>query len=126
MGAAVGLPPLTDTAGDATRGAIIVRARESGNCLLCHAAPGVNARESGTLAPPLTGAGARYTVAQLRARVADSPRINPQTIMPAYFRNGGGARATEGLTRVAPEFAGKTLLSAQEVEDVVAYLVSLQ
>lgn len=107
------------TAGDPQRGRAIVTDRHVGLCLLCHSAPIPEERFQGDLAPSLAGAGARWTVSQLRLRIADSSRLNPQTIMPSYFR-------TEGLARVAPAHAGKTILSAQQIEDVVAYLSTLK
>jgi L-cysteine S-thiosulfotransferase len=111
--------PLTTTAGDAVRGRAIVASRQAGLCLLCHPAPIPEDRFQGTLAPDLAGAGARWNTAQLRARVADARQLNPETIMPAYYR-------ADGLNRVAPALRGKTLLTAQEVEDVVAYLATLK
>lgn len=113
------LPPLTTTPGDAARGRAIAASRQAGLCLLCHTAPIPEDRFQGTLAPDLAGVGSRYSAAQLRARVVDARRFNPETIMPAYHR-------TDGLTRVAPALRGKTLLTAQEVEDVVAWLATLK
>ena len=106
--------PLTPQPGDAARGAKILSDRDLGNCLACHAAA-VDEEFFGTTGPSLLGVGARLTAAQLRLRVVDPKRINPATMMPAYFR-------TEGLNRVLPEFVGKTILTAQQVEDVVAFL----
>ncbi|HET7795814.1 MAG TPA: sulfur oxidation c-type cytochrome SoxX [Rhizobacter sp.] len=111
--------PLTSMAGDAARGRAIVASRQAGLCLLCHSGPFPEDRFQGNLAPDLAGAGSRWSAAQLRLRIVDASRLNPQTIMPAYYR-------AEGLRRVAPALRGKTLLSAQQVEDVVAYLVTLQ
>ena len=111
--------PLTATAGDPARGRAIVANRQLGLCLLCHPAPIPEERFQGNLAPDLAGAGSRWTAAQLRLRVVDARRLNPQTLMPPYQR-------TEGLTRVGTPWQGKPLLDAQQVEDVVAYLASLK
>ncbi|QGZ40152.1 sulfur-oxidizing protein SoxX [Pseudoduganella flava] len=107
------------TPGDPVRGRAIVADRQVGLCLLCHTAPIPEERFQGDLAPSLDGAGARWTVPQLRLRIADSARINPDTIMPSYYR-------TEGLVRVAPAHQGRTILSAQQIEDVVAFLATLK
>ena len=110
---------LTGTSGDAARGRAIVANRQVGLCLLCHSAPIPEERLQGNLAPDMAGAGSRWTEGQLRLRVVDASRLNPDTIMPAYYR-------TAGLSRVAPAYAGKPLLTAAQIEDVVAYLVSLR
>lgn len=111
--------PLTDRPGDAVRGRAIVANRQVGLCLLCHTGPIPEERFQGNLAPDLAGAGARWSEAQLRLRLVDSRRVNPQTIMPAYFRSAG-------FTRVGVPWQGKTVLAAQQIEDVVAYLRTLQ
>jgi L-cysteine S-thiosulfotransferase len=110
---------LTGKVGDAARGRGIVSDRNAGLCLLCHSGPFPEVRLQGTLAPDLRGAGARLTEGQLRLRIVDSSRVNPATIMPPYFQ-------ADGLTRVAPAFKGKTVLTAEQIEDVVAYLVTLK
>src|SRR4029077_3745537 len=104
--------PLTGETGDAGRGRSIVVNRDQGGCTLCHEVPGET--RFGNIAPPLVGAGAKLSLGQLRLRVADSTRVNPDTPMPAYYR-------TEGLRQVAAAYRGKPVLSAQQVEDVVAY-----
>ena len=111
--------PLTDVPGDPARGRAIVASRQTGLCLLCHAAPIPEERFQGNLAPDLTGTGARWSEGQLRLRLVDSRRVNPQSIMPAYQR-------TTGLTRVGAAWQGKPVLAAQQVEDVVAFLRTLQ
>jgi sulfur-oxidizing protein SoxX len=88
-------------------------------CLLCHTGPFPEERFQGNLAPALDGAGQRLSAAQLRLRLVDSKRINPDSFMPAYH-------ATDGLQRVGPAWAGKPILSAQQIEDVVAYLSLLR
>ncbi len=111
--------PLTDTPGDASRGRAMVANKQLGLCLLCHSGPFPEERFQGTLAPDLAGAGTRWSAAQLRLRIADSSRLNPDTVMPAYHR-------TAGLARVAPAWQGKPALTAQQVEDVVAFLQTLK
>ena len=113
------IPSLTGKPGDAARGRAIVANRNVGLCLLCHSASIPEERFQGTLAPNLAGAGSRATPDQLRVRLVDPARLNPDTIMPPYFR-------VDGLTRVAKTFEGKTILTAQQVEDVVAYLATLK
>ncbi|NBS57950.1 MAG: sulfur oxidation c-type cytochrome SoxX [Betaproteobacteria bacterium] len=115
-----GIPAsLTGQAGDPARGRAIVANRQLGLCLLCHSGPFPEERFQGDLAPSLEGAGRRLSEARLRLRLVDSRKVNPDTIMPSYFR-------TEGLERVAPAFRGKPLLSAEQIEDVVAYLGTLK
>ena len=109
---------LTGVPGDAERGQKIVTNRQVGLCLLCHSGP-YSDRFQGTLAPDLKGAGVRWSEGQLRLRIADAARVDPQTIMPPYYR-------VDGLTRVASGFRGKTILTAEQIEDVVAYLVTLK
>jgi sulfur-oxidizing protein SoxX len=129
-GAAEGLRPfavvgdaiptsLTGAPGNPERGEKIVTNRQVGLCLLCHAGPYPQERFQGTLAPDLKGAGARSTEGQLRLRIVDAARINRETIMPPYYR-------VDGLTRVSPGFRGKPILSAEQIEDVVAYLMTLK
>ena len=109
---------LTGTAGDPAHGRAILVNRQVGLCLLCHSGPFPEERLQGSLAPDLAGVASRLSVGQLRLRVIDASRVNPGTIMPPYYR-------TDGLTRVAPAYAGKPILSAQQVEDVVAFLATL-
>ena len=114
-----GIPAsLTGAKGDPARGRAIVANRQVGLCLLCHTGPFPEERFQGDLAPDLRSA-ARLTEAEIRLRLVDPARVNPQTIMPAYYR-------TEGLANVAPAYRGKTVLSAGQIEDVVAYLVTLK
>jgi L-cysteine S-thiosulfotransferase len=110
---------LTGAKGDPARGRALVANRQVGLCLLCHSGPFPEERFQGELAPDLNGAGARWSEGQLRLRIVDSSRINPASIMPAYHR-------TDGLTRVAPAFRGKPILSAEQIEDVVAFLTTLK
>ena len=111
--------PLEGAAGDAARGKAIVLDRHVGLCLLCHSGPFPEERFQGDLGPNFAGVGARLSEGQIRLRIVDASRVNPNTIMPAYFR-------TEGLTGVTPSQRGKTVLTAQQIEDVVAFLVTLK
>jgi sulfur-oxidizing protein SoxX len=111
--------PLTGRPGDAARGRAIVTNRTVGLCLLCHSGPFPEERFQGNLAPDMRGAGARWSAGELRLRMVDSHRLNPDTIMPAYYK-------LDGLNRVAPAFRGKPLLTAEQIEDVVAFLATLR
>jgi sulfur-oxidizing protein SoxX len=109
---------LTGMPGDATRGRALVPDRTS-TCILCHSGPFPEARFQGDLAPSLAGAGGRWSEGQLRLRLVDASRLNPATIMPSYYR-------VDGLDRVGPAWRGKPILSAEQIEDMVAYLASLR
>jgi L-cysteine S-thiosulfotransferase len=120
LAAADGLPqPLTATPGDAQRGRAIVASRQKGLCLLCHSGPFPEEKTPGNLSTDLSGAGSRWTTAQLRLRVADARSLNPSSLMPSFHRASDAAR-------VAAPYAGQPILSAQEVEDVVAFLETLK
>jgi sulfur-oxidizing protein SoxX len=111
--------PLTRLPGDPVRGRAIVVDRRVGLCLLCHSGPFPEERLQGSLAPDLGGVGARLSEGQLRLRLVDSGRLNPDTLMPPYYR-------VEGLYRVVRPFAGKPILTAEQIEDVVAFLATLK
>lgn len=110
---------LIGTAGDPTRGRAIILDRRLGACLLCHTGPFPEEKFQGTLAPDLSGAGSRWSEGQLRLRLVDATRLDPDTIMPPYYR-------VEGLTRVGERWRGKPILSAEQIEDVVAFLLTLR
>jgi sulfur-oxidizing protein SoxX len=109
---------LTGALGDPERGRAIVVARQN-TCLLCHSGPFPEQRFQGNLSPDLKGTGARWNEGQLRLRVVDASRLNPETIMPPFYR-------VDGLSRVATAWRGKPILSAEQIEDVVAYLATLR
>ena len=111
-----GLAPLA-APGDAARGREVFVSRDGGHCVLCHAVPGV--ASAGDIGPSLGGVGGRLDAARLRLRVADITRVKPDATMPSFHR-------TEGLHRVASRYAGQPALSAQQVEDLVAYLGTLK
>ena len=110
---------LTGARGDPARGRAVVVNRSVGLCLLCHSGPFPEERFQGTIGPNLAGTGARLTEGQIRFRIVDAARLNPGTIMPPYYR-------TNGLTRVVPAFTGRSVLTAEQVEDVVAFLSTLR
>jgi sulfur-oxidizing protein SoxX len=109
---------LTGVSGDPARGRAIVVRRES-TCLLCHSGPFPDERFQGDLSPSLKGTGARWSEGELRLRMVDASRLNPATIMPSFYR-------VDGLNRVARAWQGKPILSAEQIEDVVAYLTTLR
>jgi sulfur-oxidizing protein SoxX len=109
---------LTGAPGDPARGRSLVLNRSS-TCILCHGGPFPEERFQGDLAPSLTGSGSRWSEGQLRLRLVDAASLNPATIMPSYYR-------TDGLARVGTAWRGKPILSAEQIEDIVAYLVSLR
>jgi sulfur-oxidizing protein SoxX len=109
---------LSGAPGDPVRGRAIVASRQTGLCLLCHSGPFPEERFQGNLAPELSMSAKRFTVAQLRARIVDASRFNPGTIMPTYYK-------AEHLKRVGPKWIDQPILNEQEIEDVVAFLASL-
>jgi L-cysteine S-thiosulfotransferase len=109
---------LTGAPGDAARGRALVLDRTS-TCILCHSGPFPKATFQGDLAPSLAGAGGRWSEGQLRLRLVDASRLNPATIMPSYYR-------VDGLVRVGSAWRDKPILSAEQIEDIVAYLASLR
>ena len=109
---------LTGKPGDPASGRAVVVKREN-TCLLCHSGPFQEQRFQGDLSPNLKGTGARWSEGELRLRLVDASRLNPATIMPSYYR-------VDGLTRVASGFKGKPVLTAEQIEDVVAYLMTLK
>jgi sulfur-oxidizing protein SoxX len=110
---------LSGKPGDPIKGRTLVTSRQTGLCILCHAGPFPEERFQGNLAPELKLSVANRSAAQLRARLVDPSKTSANTIMPSYFR-------IDHLQRVAPQFAGKTVLSAQEIEDVIAYLLTIK
>jgi sulfur-oxidizing protein SoxX len=109
---------LTGAPGDAALGRALVLNRAS-TCILCHSGPFPEEKFQGDLAPDLAGSGGRWSEGQLRLRIVDASRLNPATIMPSYYR-------IDGLVRVGAAWRGKPILSAQQIEDIVAYLATLR
>ena len=114
-----GIPDsLTGAPGDVARGRALVLERTN-TCILCHSGPFPETRFQGDLAPDLSGSGSRWSASQLRLRLVDASRLNPETIMPSYYR-------VDGLNRVGRNFDGKPILTAVQIEDIVAYLATLR
>lgn len=112
--------PLTGKPGDPDKGRLTFIDRKLGNCLGCHAVTELEAEPfHGEVGPPLDGIGDIYEEGEIRLRVVNPKVVNPDTIMPGFY-------VTDGLHRVAEKFQGKTILTAEEVEDIVAYLMTLK
>lgn len=111
--------PLAGLRGDAALGQALIGERHHSLCILCHALPSGAAQLQGTLAPSLAGIGSRLSEGQIRLRLVDMKRLNPESIMPAYYA------LREGF-RTAPAWQGKPVLGAAEIEHLVAYLVTLK
>ena len=111
--------PLTAQPGDPERGRRIAHDRDGGDCTICHAMPLPQREFHGTVGPPLDGIGSRATAGVIRLRLVDPKALNPATIMPAYYK-------VEGLSRVLDRYRARPMLTAQQIEDVIAYLLTLR
>jgi len=110
--------PLTGAPGDPAKGRAIFAARDGGHCVLCHGVAGLDVPFQGNVGPALSDVGARLTPGQIRLRIVDASRLNPDTVMPAYYR-------VDGLNQVSRGLEGKPVLSSQQIEDLVAFLAAL-
>ncbi len=111
---------LTGQAGNVDNGKKVFLNRKKGNCLACHVVSSLKDQPfHGEVGPPLDGAASRWSEGELRLRIVNSKLLNEDTIMPAFHR-------ADGLHRVLKKFKGKTMLSAQEVEDVLAYVMTMK
>ena len=108
--------PLSHEAGDAKQGKLVFVSRERGHCILCHTIEGLKAEFQGNLGPDLSDVGNRLTSGQLRLRIVDITFLNPNIAMPPYFR-------IHDLNQVENRYKMQTILSAQEIEDLVSYLI---
>lgn len=111
--------PLTELSADAARGERVFAERDQGHCVLCHVVSGLDAPFQGNIGPDLSQVGARLSAGQLRLRIVDYQIVSPGALMPSYFRN-------HDLYQVQNDYLGETILSAQQVEDLVAYLSALE
>jgi sulfur-oxidizing protein SoxX len=115
-----GIPKsLTGKPGDAKKGRSTAIHRKRGNCLACHTMPAPEQADHGNIGPDLTGVGSRYKPAELRLRLVSSKTLNPDTLMPSFYLK-------SGFHRVQKKWKGKTILKAQDIEDILAYLVTLK
>jgi L-cysteine S-thiosulfotransferase len=110
---------LTSQPGNAARGRLVIENRQLSTCLLCHSGPFPERHLQGNVGPSLDGVGSRLTAGEIRLRLVDPAKLNPDTVMPSYY-------AVEGLTRVGRAWQGKPVLTAQQIEDVVAFLAALR
>ena len=114
-----GIPePLTDEPGNRFRGELTARDPTRASCLICHEMPIPDEPDPGNIGPNLAGVGSRFSAAELRLRLVDPKAINPNTVMPAYY-------SLQNLNRVEAQYVGQTIYTAQEVEDVIAFLLTL-
>lgn len=112
--------PIGGLVGNPENGRKIAVARKKGNCIACHVMPIPEQEFNGNLGPPLTGVASRLTEGRIRLNIVDEKQINPMTVMPGYYRD------PRHFNQVRKSFKGKTVLTAQEIEDVVAYLMTLK
>ena len=110
---------LTGKPGNATNGRKVAINRKQGNCLACHVMPISEQPFHGNAGPDLNGVAGRLTEGEIRLKIVNPKIVNPDTFMPAFYRK-------DGLHRVMKKFQGKTILSAEQVEDLVAYTMTLK
>ena len=112
------LLPVAAWAADPQQGRAIATGSGEASCIHCHAIPGAKG-PAGTLGPPLAGVAKRFSAAELRTRIVDPSRLSPQTAMPPYGH-------TKDLYQVAAQYRGRPLLTDGEIDDVVAFLLTLK
>ena len=110
--------PANIEVGDANKGKVILKSRKT-NCLSCHNAPMPDEKFQGNFGPSLLGIGSRYSKEEIRIRLINAKIINPDSIMPSYFK-------TLDYPRTQKKYLGKTILEVEEVEHLVEYLYSLK
>ena len=118
---------LSGAPGDAERGLEVFTSRSEGNCVACHSVTALleSVQWHGTVGPPLDGAGSRWEEEELRGIVANAKMLFPETIMPAFYKSSGFTRPGQFFTMQPAEEPLEPILSAQQIEDVVAYIMTL-
>lgn len=119
---------LTGVAGDAANGAKVMTNRGLGNCVACHAVTALNdAPFHGEVGPTLDGVGGYRTEAELRGIVANAKKTFEGSVMPSFYKSTGFIRPGDGYTgKAAATDELPPILSAQDIEDVVAFLLTLK
>ncbi|WP_347312292.1 sulfur oxidation c-type cytochrome SoxX [Defluviimonas sp. SAOS-178_SWC] len=118
---------LTGAAGDPAEGAKVMSNRALGNCVACHTVSAMpDVAFQGNVGPSLDGAAGRWEEAQLRGIVSDAKMTFDGTIMPSFYKTGPYIRPGDAFTGKAAEGELPPLLTAQQIEDVVAYLMTLK
>lgn len=117
---------LTGTPGDVENGAILMN-KGAGNCIACHEVTALSHLPfHGEIGPMLDGAADRWTQAELRGIVANAKVLFEGSMMPSFYRTDGFVRIGDAYTGKPLEGEVAPLLTAQEVEDVVAFLMTLK
>ncbi len=118
---------LTGKAGDAANGRMIVGSKKFGNCVACHEVTDLkDIPFHGEIGPALDGTGSRWSEAELRGIVVNAKKMFEDTMMPSFYRTDGFLRPGKAYTGEAADDTFGPILTAQQIEDVVAYLVTLQ
>lgn len=118
---------LTGVPGDAENGVKVFTSRSIANCVACHQVSALpNVQFPGDVGPSLDGAGDRWSEAELRGLVVNAKVAFDGTVMPSFYKTTGFTRPGEGYTGNAPTAPLEPLITAQQVEDVVAFLMTLK
>ena len=118
---------LTGVAGDPVAGVKVMTTNALGNCVACHTVSALpDVQFPGNIGPTLDGVASRYTEAQLRGIIANAKMTFEGTFMPAFYKTDGFNRPGDGYTGKAPKADLPPILTAQQIEDVLAYLVTLK
>lgn len=117
---------LSGLPGDAAAGQEVMTTRALGNCVACHQVSALKAEFQGNVGPSLDGTGSRWDESQLRGIVSNAKMTFPDTVMPSFYKVNGYVRPGDAFTGKAGTEPLPPLLTAQQIEDVVAYLTTLK